>query len=179
MKHFDLYHKCLLRSGGLCSEMTIRDKNIKFNPISFIRTGDTSIEVLFSMTITLLIPDVADSSNRKNVSEQIYKEVEEHFSKRDMSEFEGFVSFGRCRTDPDSMVQHFMDNSKSIDCEIPHKVNKRYTILTVESFVVFEINFDKSSRINKMIITGNDKYLGRYLSSNEERTDVLLQDKEA
>lgn len=179
MKHFNLYHKCLLRSGGLCSEMSIHDKYIKFKPVSFIRTGDTSIEVLFSMMITLLIPEVSDSSNRKNVSEEIYREVREHFSKRDMSDFEGFVSFRRCQTDPDSKVQHYMDNSRSIDCVIADSEHKRYTLLAIESYVVFELNFDNSSRINKMIITQNDKYLGRYLSSNEERTDVLLQDKEA
>ena len=178
MRHFNLNHKRLLRSGGICSDMSIHNKSLEFNPLSFIRTGDTSIEVVFSTLITFLIPEISDNGDRKSITHTIYNEVKEHFSKRDMSDFEGFVSFDDCQTDPESMVQHCIDTSRSIDCVINSSQYTRYTMLTIESFVVFEINFDNSSKINKMIITQNDKYLGRYLSRNEERTDVLLQDKE-
>lgn len=180
MDYFNLEGKRLLRTGGMCSDLQLKSRDLHFEPVSFIRTGDTSIEVLFKTVMGLLTPDVLDNtSDTMPVSERIYNNVKELFSNSDKGNFKGLVGFEDCESNPDFMVQHNMDNSTSTYLAMPSTPHKRYTLIAIESYVIFKLNFDNSSRINKMIITQSDKYLGRYLLCNEERTDILLQDKEA
>ena len=143
---------------------------------SFIRTSENSVDILIN-TYVILTQD--SSFIRKDVD--IYEYLIQCLSKNKLSQCFGFLCNG------DFSIHTGKIHKGAIGVDVNHtnikpvispsNPYKTYYFMDAMLWASMNIEFESSSVVNKLIMAQPNKYLGRSIVSDEERTDVLLQDK--
>lgn len=183
MKHFESFNNLLI-TCALTDRFKVQRSPESFIPLLFLRTGEEKVEVLFKFQIALLIPANGDDESDKGISvdRKMYDVVKSSFSVDKIQdgflESKGIISWDDCETSR-PIILHDHSSSKDTCVVTPSNPYGFYRLLETCSYVVFTLHYDQSMWVNKMVMTDQDKYLGRQTMSHEERTNLLLQDKEA